>query len=273
MPTCTELKPLLAGLKPSDYREAILRIEQMMLTLPPMDLPVTHHFAPGMYMRELFIPAGSTLTGKIHKYDHFCLVLKGDIEILDQDGYQRITGPARFTSKAGAKRFGLAHEDTIFITVHPTDAQDVETCERDLVCNDFETYQRFWVEHHSELDRLDFQAFLTEHPQKALHTNAQDFVNTDIDRVELKPSAIDGLGVFSKIRIEPDILILPAHYDGQMTFGGRYINHSKVPNCLLWRDSTDNVWVISRYTLFPGDELTIDYREAVSFDESMRFLT
>jgi len=35
------------------------QVEAMMLAAPQIDCPITHHFGPGIYMREAFLPAGT----------------------------------------------------------------------------------------------------------------------------------------------------------------------------------------------------------------------
>ena len=38
--------------------------------------PLTHSFSSGIYVREIFIPAGMFVVGKIHKHDHPNFLLK-----------------------------------------------------------------------------------------------------------------------------------------------------------------------------------------------------
>lgn len=93
----------------------------------PFDFPVTNYFAPidpkygcGVYAREIFIPKGYVLTGKIHKYAHLNFVMKGRILVADETGKRRIEAPCVFLSSPGIKRIGYAEEDTIWVTIHLT---------------------------------------------------------------------------------------------------------------------------------------------------------
>jgi hypothetical protein len=83
------------------------------------DCPLVHNFAGGMYVREIFIPAGKLLTGKIHKHVHPNFLMEGDISIITEDGgLMRMQGPKSIISPAGCKRVILTHTPTWWITVH-----------------------------------------------------------------------------------------------------------------------------------------------------------
>ena len=43
------------------------------------DFPVVHHFAPGVYARELTMAAGLIVLGKIHKTRHLNIITKGKV--------------------------------------------------------------------------------------------------------------------------------------------------------------------------------------------------
>lgn len=110
---------------PIQVRGGILELEKAMLKLPQIEMETVHHFAPGVYARELQIPAGTLLTGKIHKTEHINVVSAGDISVLTENGVKRIKAPFTFVSKPGTKRLGLAHTDTVWTTFHVTDETDL----------------------------------------------------------------------------------------------------------------------------------------------------
>lgn len=104
-----------------------------------LELKVVHHFEDGQYARELHIPAGVMLTGKVHKTDHLCKVNEGEITVWSEDTPPlRLSAGAEFISHAGAKRVGLAHTDVVFTTYHdnPTEERDVLTLEHMLVVDE-----------------------------------------------------------------------------------------------------------------------------------------
>jgi hypothetical protein len=113
-------------------REQIERLEQYLLQLEQVETPTKHHFAPGLYAREMFIPKGTCLTGAVHKTEHLALFV-GDITVWTDSGMKRIKGHNTFVSKAGDKRVGYAHEDTWCTGFFVTDKTDIAELERDLV--------------------------------------------------------------------------------------------------------------------------------------------
>lgn len=113
-------------------REQILNIERFILDCPQVETPTTHYFSPGLYAREMFIPAGTVLTGAVHKTEHLVQFV-GDITVLTDGGMQRLTGRHTFVSKPGVKRIGYAHADTWCTGFFATDKTDIEELENDLV--------------------------------------------------------------------------------------------------------------------------------------------
>ncbi len=100
--------------------------------------PLTHHFAPGVYGREMLIPKGSILVSKIHKTEHLFFLIKGDITIVsEQGGIKRCKAPLIFKSMPGAKRIGFAHDDTICVTIHPTQETDLDKIEDQVIAKSY----------------------------------------------------------------------------------------------------------------------------------------
>lgn len=115
-------------------RSRVFELEEAMRqAFPEMELPVKHHFAKGVYGRELFIPKNTMLTGKIHKYTQLNVLVKGDISVLTEDGVKRVQPPFVIVSPAGTKRAAFAHEDTIWLTVHGTEETDVDKIEHQFI--------------------------------------------------------------------------------------------------------------------------------------------
>ncbi|MFM0151448.1 hypothetical protein [Paraburkholderia sediminicola] len=109
------------------------RLEAEVNKLPQVECPVWHHFAPGLYARQMLIRAGTVLTGAVHKTEHLCIV-SGDINVTTDDGVQRIRNlQLVIASKPGTKRAGYAHEDTIWTTVHATTETDLDKLVEELV--------------------------------------------------------------------------------------------------------------------------------------------
>lgn len=107
--------------------EKIERLEDaMMLVEEKVDIPVKSLFINGMYAREILIPKGTLLTGRVHKEEYVDIMLSGDISVATPDGVKRYTGVNILHGRAGRKRAGYAHEDTRWITVHRTEIKDAD---------------------------------------------------------------------------------------------------------------------------------------------------
>lgn len=120
---------------PAPSREAIQRLQEAMLPIQCELPPPTHHFAPGIYMRELTVPKGMLIVGKIHLHDHFLLVMSGKALVISEFGRDLVEGGQVIQSKAGIKRVALAIEDTKFLAVHPnpTNTTDLKVIEAENI--------------------------------------------------------------------------------------------------------------------------------------------
>jgi hypothetical protein len=106
-------------------RERVERYEELLAQLPQEDFPVRHHFAPGVYIRELFIRAGLSATGAVHKTEHLSIVV-GHCRLTTDDGVVEINGQETRLSKPGVKRAIVALGDTTMWTIHPTSETDLD---------------------------------------------------------------------------------------------------------------------------------------------------
>lgn len=106
------------------------------------DFPLIHHFARGLYAREMFHPAGVVVVAKIQKYSHFNFIKKGKVMVAMESGNQIFEAPCLFASKPGAKRAVYALEDTIWITIHATEKTDLEEIEEELIAKSFEEFDK-----------------------------------------------------------------------------------------------------------------------------------
>lgn len=122
---------------PARAPEVHARVDQLeteMRKLPQVEIPPVHHFSKGIYAREILIPAGTLLTGKIHKTEHLNIISKGLIAVwTEAEGVKRIKAPFSFVAKPGTRRVGYALEDTVWTTIHGTDETDLAKLEETLI--------------------------------------------------------------------------------------------------------------------------------------------
>jgi hypothetical protein len=117
------------------FRENIINVQEGLLkmiadgavkdTLPNCKL--THYYSPidenygcGTYARQMFIPKGTLIIGKIHRHQHLNFIMQGKVSVSTEFGPKYFEAPCIFVSEVGLKRAVVAEEDTIWVTVHLT---------------------------------------------------------------------------------------------------------------------------------------------------------
>ncbi|UJH72583.1 MULTISPECIES: hypothetical protein [Burkholderia cepacia complex] len=107
-------------------REKVLVLEAELEKLPQADFPVRHHFAPGMYAREITIPKGTVLTGAVHKTQNLAVLSAGRLRLVTDGGTMEISAPHILTVMPGQKNAAYALEDSVWTNFFPTDETDPE---------------------------------------------------------------------------------------------------------------------------------------------------
>jgi hypothetical protein len=95
-----------------------------------VDIPVKHYFANGVYAREMYVPKGVGLVGKIHRFENINVISKGKVMVFTDQGVSTLTAPCTFVGKAGVKRAIVALRDTIWTTFHTSVNDDVDQIEQ-----------------------------------------------------------------------------------------------------------------------------------------------
>jgi|JI9StandDraft_1071089.scaffolds.fasta_scaffold170722_2 hypothetical protein len=120
------------------FRSSIMEVQGEMLAQPQIECPVTHHFAPGAYGREILLPKGSLVVGKIHKHSHINVISKGRVSVITETGRKELSAPCTFVSDVGTKRAVYAHEDTVWTTIHVSNETDLEKLEDDIIAKSYD---------------------------------------------------------------------------------------------------------------------------------------
>lgn len=266
-----ELSILIANTK-LPFKESVTLAEDFLIKLPQLPMEVVHHFSPGIYARELRIPAGTVLIGKVHKTEHLC-TLSGDIEIMSEDGGGRFTGYHTFLSKPGVKRIGLARASTVFTTFHSTSETDTDKLEDILTVNTYEEYEQFLIGNA----RDDYHKFLIEYSftpaqVKVLVENEADQIPMPVEfnRLTIKNSPIHGAGMFLIGDVGAGEFLAPARLNSKRTPAGRYINHSPIPNVEFVPLENGDIHARSLRPIADGEEVTVNYRQAADVNGNKR---
>lgn len=130
-------------LNKNNIRKEILNLESKIKNIPGSFLgdnshcPLKHSFADGVYVREIFIPKGTLIVGKIHKHSHPNFLMKGDVSVMTEEGPKRLKAPLSMISPSGTKRVVYAHEDTIWVTIHVTKKKNLEKIEKEVIAKTY----------------------------------------------------------------------------------------------------------------------------------------
>jgi hypothetical protein len=277
--------PVAPELALSAMRELMLgkSIEQLEVEMMQHEqeaVSVVHRFGPGIYMRELTVPAGMFIIGHEHKDPHMNVMLKGRITLVREDGSQiELSAPAIFVGEPGRK-VCYVHEEMVWQNIYATTETDVEKLEEQLFCKSegwqtaamskrvaslqLEVDRKDYLDAMSELGLSDEQACVisgSESDQMPMPHGGYKVVVSD--------SQIHGKGLFATADISSGELIAPAKVSGKSTPAGSKTNHAAAPNAAMVVRPNGDIDLVALRVIsgskggMPGEEITIDYRQAL----------
>lgn len=126
-------------------RNKVWFLESEMRKQPQVTIPVKHYFSPGVYAREITIPADTLLTGRVHKYEQLNILSGGEISVLTQDGMKRVSAPFTVVSPPGTKRIAYAHTECIWTTILATEEKDPDVIEATFTVATDQEYVEFAI--------------------------------------------------------------------------------------------------------------------------------
>ena len=266
--------------------DAVEQLEAQIIELPQVDCPVLHHFGPGIYIREVRMPAGTFAIGHRQKEDHLNILLAGKVAMLDDDGIQRVvSAPLMYSGKPGRK-VGYIVEDVVWQNIYSTEETDIEKLESRFLDKSNASigfHQRaFDIKSLlAEEDRIDFkktvdQLGFSEEEVSIISQDESDqidFPQESSSKVSLRKSPIHGIGVFANFPIGQFEVIGPARLQGKRTPIGRYANHSANPNSFFVNNDSGDIYLMSFRDINgcaggdSGEEITVDYQQAVKVNQ------
>ena len=268
-------------------REKILDLERAMLAMPGQQIQIEtkHYFSPGVYMREIFVPKGVTLVGKIQKTEYLNIVSVGAISVMTEAGMKLTKAPAVLRSHPGLKRAGYAHEDSIWLTVHqnPTNERNIDKLEEMLFAESFDEvpavmqrtdekpivtlqgfakdYDKTYLASQRTFEDVLIALGTTRERVMAVSENLRDQIPFPSGpmTVCIAASPIHGNGVFSTRLFKKDEIIACARIGNKRTPAGRYGNHGATPNAEMVMRENGNVDLVALSDIEPGQEVLSDY--------------
>jgi hypothetical protein len=266
------------GLPSGEFQ--IQALEQELLQHDQVECPVVHTFGPGVYIREVSIPAGTFAIGHHQNHEHMNIMLKGRVTVLNEDGSTAdLVAPLQFTGRPGRK-VGYVHEDMVWLNIYATNETDVAKLEATYLTKSdvwSDSQASKFIEFKSSIDEVDYHAALKEygftHEQAwAQSCNTDDMTGLPFGgyKIVTGASVIHGTGLFATSRIQAGEIIAPARIDGKRTIAGRYTNHSVTPNAIMVMRPDGDIDLVAISAISGchggenGQEITINYRQALS---------
>jgi SET domain len=250
-------------------------LERAMAALPQLRCNVIHAFGPGIYIRQVTLPAGALVMGHRHKCDHLNILLKGRMTLFNADGTRdELAAPVVCTGSPGRK-VALIHEEVLWLNLWATMSTDVAALEAEFIdkTDGIEILSQEAIPADRANQIADFALFAQEigfDPSLIREISENEFDQIPFPRGVYKciigPSSIEGLGLLASSDIAAGETIAPAGIDEKRTPAGRYTNHSRDPNArMVVRGRQIDLVALKPIQGAqggrPGEEITVNYRE------------
>lgn len=117
-----------------NWEEKVAYLTYRFSTLPQTGTPVEHVFEPGVYVREMRIPAGTLFIGRAHRHGHLCQLVSGTMELIFPQHVATYSAPDFLNTLPGCHMVLHAVTDVVGRTIHPNphESRDVEALEADI---------------------------------------------------------------------------------------------------------------------------------------------
>lgn len=105
----------------TEYRKQLLKLQEALKKEEQWPMPLVHEFAPGVYMRSIYMHKGCFVIGKTHKTEHFNIIHTGKATLMIDGKVQEVSAPYMFVSGKNIKKVLEIKEDMVWSTVHSVD--------------------------------------------------------------------------------------------------------------------------------------------------------
>lgn len=265
------------------WDKGALMLEEVLQKKEQVDCPVVHRFGPGIYIREVSIPAGAIAIGHHQNYQHVNIMLKGRVKMLHADGTTEILQAPFFSIGEPGRKVGYIIEDMVWQNVYATEETDVEKLEAHFLTKSpvFREDIRGIDELDLTVDREDFLNMAEEVGVSPWVIRKQSERTDDMISmpsgysVQVGPSLLEGKGLHATAPFNIGDIIAPARLAGKRTIAGRYTNHAKTPNATAVRYDNGDISFVAINNINGnkggqlGDEITVDYRQVLSLNEEI----
>lgn len=115
--------------------ERIAELEKLLKSLPGVEFSTFHHFADGIYIREIWVPKDSVIVGYRHRHECMNVMLSGSVLTITNGIVTKFDAPSRVKSGADTQKASIVLEDMVWMTIHPnpTNERDIDRLEEMLL--------------------------------------------------------------------------------------------------------------------------------------------
>ena len=98
-----------------------------------IDLQIKHHFSPGVYAKEMHLPADHFAISHKHAYDHISMLAAGRVRVTVNGDQAEHVAPAFIMIRAGHEHEILALEDATWFCIHETEETNPDNIDEVLI--------------------------------------------------------------------------------------------------------------------------------------------
>lgn len=111
--------------------ERLEAFEAFLATLETMEVQTFHHFADGVYVREIHVPKDTVLIGHEHQHECLNIMSQGRVATIVNGVAREFKAPCIVKSGAHTRKASIVIEDMRWATVHPNpdNETDIEKLE------------------------------------------------------------------------------------------------------------------------------------------------
>ena len=259
-------------------REKVERLQEELLKMPQADVQYLHSFEPGKYIRTMIAPPWTVIVGAEHKTPYKVRLEKGTIAVNIDEEIHTLTAPLEMDVPAGIKRVGqVFDEELIWVDIYENldDCTDIAVIEERLyVIPECGLMSNRVPKQLAEV-KDDYQLFLTQIGLTQVEMDKIAAITDDLMDMpkefftELRPSKIDGKGLFATKSFKMWDVVCPCRLDGKRTPGGRFVNHSHKNNLMPIKIG-DDIYAIASQDIYENEELLLNYRDMMSVNFGIR---
>jgi len=110
---------------------------------PQVEVKYRHHFAEGVYAREVTLPADCIVAGRVHKQSQICILSQGRMKVTTEYGVVEVEAPFTLVSPPGTKRAVFTLTECVFTTILGTHMTNPEVIHDTLTCATEQEYLQY----------------------------------------------------------------------------------------------------------------------------------